>query len=67
MTKKGFVQNLGLAVDGDLLFFHAFQQAGLGARRRAVDFVSQQDVGKKPARNGRQKSPGFLVVEMDAG
>ena len=34
------------AVNRRLSFFHSLQQRGLGARRHAVDFVSQQDVSE---------------------
>ncbi len=39
-----------LSVDGHLRLRHAFEQGGLSARRRAVDLVGEQNVGKDGAR-----------------
>src|SRR5206468_2376316 len=42
-------QRMSFPIDGDLRFVHGFEQGGLRARRGAVDFVGQNDVGKKRA------------------
>ena len=41
------------AVAGDLALFHALEQRGLGARRHAVDFVHEKQVGEDGARRGK--------------
>jgi hypothetical protein len=64
--KKRGARDAGFSVDRDLFLFHALQQAGLGTGSGAVDFVSQQDVGKHRA--GAEGEPAFLLVEkVDAG
>ena len=45
-TKNGSGSAMPLAADGDLLLLHRFEQRGLRLRRRAVDFVGQDDVGE---------------------
>ena len=40
-------QRISFSIHGDLRFVHGFEQRGLRARRGAVDFVGQNDVGKK--------------------
>jgi hypothetical protein len=36
-------------VDGDSSFAHRFEQAALGARRRPIDLIGEDDVGKQRA------------------
>ena len=62
---KWLFQLVGLAVHGNLPLLHGFQQARLRPRRGPVDFVRQNDVGKKGTRT-KLKIPRFLVVEIDA-
>lgn len=40
---------MGLAFDGDLLFFHGFQQRTLRLGAGAVDFIGQQHLGEQRA------------------
>ena len=47
--EKRIGQNVPRLSDGDLPFLHGFQQRGLSLRRRAVDFVGQDDVVKQRA------------------
>ena len=47
------------------MFFHRFQQARLGARRGAVDFVRQHQLGKQRART-ELEFPFSLIVELNA-
>ena len=42
-------QFVGVVVHGDLRFVHGFEQRRLRLRRRAVDFVRQDDVGENRA------------------
>lgn len=42
-------QPVAAPVHGDLVFGHRFQQRALGARRRAVDLVGEQDLGEHRA------------------
>ena len=39
-------QPIGMAIDRDLTVAHRFQKRNLRARRRAVDFIGQHDVGE---------------------
>ena len=58
-------QRHGFAVDGDLRFVHGFEQRGLRARRGAIDFVGENDVGEN--RSGAKfKFARFGVVDADA-
>ena len=50
-----------IAVGGHLAFRHGFQQRGLGARRGAVDFIRQQDLGEERA--GAEFKFGGLGIE----
>jgi hypothetical protein len=43
------VEGVGDAVDGDLAFFHAFEERGLGARGHAIDFVGEEELGEDGA------------------
>ncbi len=53
------------AVDRHLIFLHALQQRGLGARRHAVDFIHQQQVGEH--RSGMEAvSAGCHVEDVGA-
>ncbi len=55
----------GVAIDGDGVIVHGFEQGGLGARGGAVDFVGEDDVGED--RPGFEvEGLGFLVVDGDA-
>ncbi len=49
------------AVDGDLLLGHRLEQRALGARRRAVDLVGQQQLGKNWARMKSESTVALLV------
>jgi hypothetical protein len=40
---------MGLSIHGDLAVVHGFEEAGLGPRGSAVDFVSQDDIGEERA------------------
>src|SRR6266849_9075227 len=52
-------------VDGDLRFVHGFEKRGLRARRSAVDFVGEDDVGEN--RSGTKfKFARFGIVDADA-
>ena len=42
--KEGTSERMHLAIDGDGVFFHGFQQAGLRAWCGAVDLITEQDV-----------------------
>src|ERR1017187_10833228 len=46
MTKKSPLQVPTLAIHTHLAFAHRLKQGRLGARRSAVDFIREQDVGK---------------------
>jgi len=66
MTKNGSGEFVRLAVDGDLALAHGFEERGLGLRRRAVDFVGQDDVGEDGA--GLEfEGTRALVVHVRAG
>src|SRR5579859_1520951 len=59
ITTKG--QGSGrVSLDGNLSFFHCFQQRGLGARRGAVDLVGQYDLSQQGA--GTKLKLAFLLV-----
>ena len=47
--KERLLKLVGLARHGDALFLHGFEQGGLRLGRRAVDLVSQNDVGEDGA------------------
>lgn len=49
--KEGDGQGLGFAVNGYLAFVHRLQKSRLGARRSAIDFVGEKEVGKDGARD----------------
>ena len=49
--QEGDGQGLGFAVNGDLVFVHRLKKSGLGARRSAIDFVGEEEVGKDGARD----------------
>ena len=54
--------------DGDLIFLHRLQQRGLRFRRRAVDFVGQNDVGEdRPLQKPQLPRAGELVFLNDLG
>ena len=48
-TNSGRSRAKPRAVDRDLVLLHRFEQGRLGLRRRAVDFVGEQDVGEDRA------------------
>ena len=55
-----------LAVDGDLMLFHRFEQRGLGLWARAVDLVCEKDLRKD--RSGPElEVADFLVEGADPG
>ena len=54
------------AIDADAEFLHALQQGRLGARRRPIDFVGQQDMGEYRA-GAKFEVAGLLVVDGHAG
>ena len=45
--KKGFLERVSHTSRGDLMLLHGFEQSGLGFGRSAIDFVSQNHVGKQ--------------------
>jgi len=59
--EKQFRQISPLAFHAHLVFAHGFEQSRLGARRSAVDFVGQQNVGK----DGAFVKMEFLVVLVE--
>ena len=65
-TRKGCGRRVGLAVDRHLAFLHRLQQRRLGARRRPVDLVGQQNLADYRA-GAELKLLRLLVVEIDAG
>ena len=54
-----------LAGDRHLVFLHHFEQRALHLRRRAVDFVGEQQVGEHRAERRRELA-GLLVVDARA-
>ena len=60
------MQRVGDAALGDLLFLHAFKERALGARRGAVDFVRQEDVGEDRALD-KGEAARLLVENAHAG
>ena len=63
--QKRLRQRMRFAVDGDLRFVHGFKQRGLRARRGAVDFVGEHDVGEKRA-GTEFKFARFGLIDADA-
>ena len=47
--EEGFRQFEGLLTDGDVFFLHRFEERGLRLRRRAVDFVREDDLAENGA------------------
>jgi acyl-CoA synthetase (NDP forming) len=45
-NEKQAIEIVACAFDGDLALAHRFEQCALGARRGAVDFVREEDIGK---------------------
>ena len=64
--EEGRGQGVGDAVDGDLAFFHGFQQGGLGFGGGAVDFVGEYQLGGDGA-GAEAELAGGLVIDGDAG
>ena len=54
-------QHMGHAIDRDARLGHRLEQRGLGPRRRAVDFVGQQQLGKDRTRP--EFELGRLLIE----
>ena len=57
---------MGLAVNGHLTFFHTFEQAGLGAGYRAVNFVCKQHMGVDGTRM-ECKTTSLLIINIKTG
>jgi len=55
-------QHAGFAFDGDLAFFHDFEQGALRFRRRTVDFIGQQYIGEH---RPRMKLEDRIVTVID--
>ena len=53
-------QGIARAVNGDLALFHRFKQGGLRARRGAIDFVHEKQVGENGAAMQRERTRGHL-------
>ena len=60
--KKGLRQRSRLAFNRDLLFFHGFEQRALRLGTGAVDFVSQQHLGKH---RPRMKHKALFLALVD--
>ena len=60
------LERVALAVHGDTLLGHRFQQGGLGPRRGPVDFIGQHRLGKDRAGPELEISR-LLVEDRDAG
>src|SRR6266851_3880352 len=63
--EKGLWKRERFAVHGDLRFVHGFEKSGLRARRGAVDFVSENDVGENRA-GTKFKFARLGIVDADA-
>src|SRR5260370_21335673 len=63
--EKRLRKRKSLAIDGDLSFVHCFEKRGLRARRGAVDFVGEDDVGENRA-GAEFKFARFGIVDGDA-
>ena len=59
--KEGREKLVIIAIGGDFAFRHGFEEGGLGARGGAVNFVSQDDLGKDGA--GPEFKLGGLGIE----
>ena len=57
---------MGLPVDGHLTFLHAFEQAGLGAGYRAINFICKQHIRNDGARM-EFKTTRLLIINIKAG
>ncbi len=68
-TVKFGPQRIAHAVDGGLAFFHRFEQRGLRARRGAIDFVHQQQIGEDRPAMQRKRTGGQIenVRSNDVG
>ena len=58
-------QIVGLAAAGHLPLLHRLKQGRLRFRRRAVDFVGQQDVGEDRAADEAKVAPAALLMLID--
>lgn len=63
---EGWLEFVGLAVDGDLSFGHGLEECGLCARGRTVDFVGDEYLGEDGA-GPKLEFLVFLVKDGDAG
>src|SRR5919106_4812113 len=57
---EGLVEQMSVPVDGHLSLLHAFEQRGLGLRGRAVDLVSEADVGEYCPRLELELAPALI-------
>ena len=62
-TRKGIRQSAVLTGDGDAAFLHGFQQRGLGFRRRAVDFIREQEIGEHGPRSITEFHAALVLVD----
>src|SRR5215510_4986322 len=60
-----FGQLIGVALYGDVAFLHRLEQRGLRLRRRAVDFVRQDDIREDRAANELQRAMSRRAVFFD--
>ena len=58
---EGLGQVMAMASNGDVVFLHGLQQGGLGAWRRAVDFVGHQQLAEHGARHKAEGLAALLV------
>ena len=58
-------ERLGFAVHADLRFVHGFEKRRLRARRRAIDFVGEHDVGENGS-GTKLKFAILRVIDADA-
>src|SRR6266481_1002769 len=64
--EKRLRQRERFTVDGDLRFVHGFEKRGLRARRGAIDFVGEDDIGEDRA-GTKFKIARLGIVDADAG
>ena len=64
-NQKRFFELESIFADGDLLFLHRFEQRALHLRRRAIDFVRQNQIGEdRPFARG--EAAGLRIVNLRA-
>jgi hypothetical protein len=68
-NREVFRERVADAVDGHLALLHGFEESGLGARRSAVDFVHQEQVGENRAAMERESAVAKIedVRSRDVG